>query len=98
LHYFAPRRRILPEDENLAEESGNVNAQAGQSSSAAAQPSSGAVPYSSPQGPQHVEMQHATRRAEEEFDFGCWRNFLHAVCCISARPHGIVCAAHPVAP
>jgi len=96
LYWIAPRRRVLPEDQNVEEVHGNANAQAGQSSSAAAQPSSAAVPCSIPQ--ELPQAQSAPRPAEEdEFDYGCWGKFWYAVCCMSGRHRAITPAVQPTA-
>ncbi|OAX32786.1 WD40 repeat-like protein [Rhizopogon vinicolor AM-OR11-026] len=80
--YFIAPRPVLPEDQSVEEENGNTNSQTGQSSSAAAR-SSAAAPSSMPQGPQHILAQSSTRPTQEDgYDYGCWGNFLHAVCCI----------------
>jgi len=82
LWWIALRRPVLPGDENVEVVTGNANAQAGQSSSTA-QPPSATAPYSIPQEPS--QAQPATPHLhEDEPDYGCWGNFLHAVCCI---PH-----------
>jgi len=96
LYWIAPRRRVLPEDQNAEEVHGNANAQADQSSSAAAQPSSATVPSSIPQEP--PQTQSAPRPAQEdEFDYGCWENFWYAVCCMSGRNRSIIPAVQPTA-
>jgi len=93
LYWTAPRRHVLPEDQNAEEVNGNADAQDGQSSSAAAQPPSATAPCSIPQEPS--QAQPAPRPAQEdEFDYGCWGNFLHAVCCIP-HPLGVVPAIRP---
>ena len=64
----------------MEEENGNGNAHPGQ-----AQPHHAATLYSTPQGPQNVQAQPATQPPrEDEPDYGCWGNVLHAICCI---PH-----------
>ncbi|OAX36854.1 WD40 repeat-like protein [Rhizopogon vinicolor AM-OR11-026] len=73
--YFIAPRPVLPEDQSAEEENSNTNAETGQSSSAA-------VPSSTPQGPQHLQAQSSTRPTQDGYDYGCWGNFLHAVCCI----------------
>jgi len=84
LWWIAPRRPVLPGDQNAEAVNGNANAQAGQSSSAAAQPPSATAPYSIPQEPS--QAQPATPHPhKDEPDYGCWGNFLLAVCCIHAR-------------
>ncbi|OAX36850.1 WD40 repeat-like protein [Rhizopogon vinicolor AM-OR11-026] len=81
--YFIAPRPVLPEHQSAEEENGNTNAETGQPSSAAAQSSSAAAPPSTPQGPQHLQAQPSTRPTQEDgYDYGCWGNFLHAVCCI----------------
>ncbi|OAX36856.1 hypothetical protein K503DRAFT_801708 [Rhizopogon vinicolor AM-OR11-026] len=82
LYWTAPRR-VLPEGQCAEEENGDTNAETGQSSSTAAQSSSIAAPSSTPQQPQCLQAQPSTRPTQEDgYDYGCWGNFLHAVCCI----------------
>jgi len=93
---MAPRRRVMPEDQDAEEENGNANARAGQPSSAAAQPSSATAPCSIPQ--ELPQAQSAPRPAQEvQFDYGCWGNFWYAVCCMSVRRRDIIPAVQPTA-
>jgi len=81
----------------MDEENGNANAHAGQSSSTATQPPHAAAPYSTLQGPQNLQAQPTTQPPHaDEPDYGCWGNFLHAVCCIP-HAHGLVPVVQPAA-
>ncbi|OAX35126.1 hypothetical protein K503DRAFT_803062 [Rhizopogon vinicolor AM-OR11-026] len=98
LYWTAPR----PVDRIADEGSGDTNARTGQSSSAAVQPSPVALPRASLQRPQRLQVQTvpATQPAhvqEEEYDYGCWGNFCHALWFIPRRSRRIVYVNQPAA-